>query len=113
MSHDLKKKRRQIEAPGQIKHHYMPAKPLFVVKSIQDLRHWPSLVKGGQTLKGWELGLSEDAAQAARELYSKMRELDSRPEEFGYVIGKKNWQEDPLWEAICDRLKRASTGYLI
>jgi L-threonylcarbamoyladenylate synthase len=105
----------RIESPGQIKHHYMPKKPLLLVKSEEEIAtalkiisfESPSLKM--PLSKGWSLGLSKEPTEAARELYSRMRELDLRPEAFGFVVGSLLWLNDPNWEAILDRLRRAAS----
>jgi L-threonylcarbamoyladenylate synthase len=101
-----------IEAPGQIRHHYRPKKPLFFVRNEKEIDEALKAHKALESItdkEGWEIKLSHEPAQAARELYSKMRELDLRPEPFGFVFSQSTWFSDPNWAAILDRLSRAAS----
>lgn len=87
------------EAPGQLRHHYMPALPLLLVYGDQ---------KPSREGRGVELQLSKEPAWAARELYAKLRDLSKSGADYIYFrcfpeSGGESWQ------AIMDRLKKAAS----
>lgn len=99
-------------APGQLESHYAPRKPLFL-GSIQEL-----LQEHGKTDVGvlsfkdiypeaiqYTLSASGDLAEAARNLFKALRELDSKPVK---LIIAEEVPDYGLGRAINDRLKRAS-----
>lgn len=114
-------------SPGQMKHHYMPAKPIFginptfkgdLLKSInQTLVQLPDSVEGVtlkkpahvKTIK--KLILPSQAEQAARILYSELRSLESGPED-ALVFYFENQHQNPEWEAVAERLKKACSAIL-
>lgn len=101
----------KIEAPGQIKHHYMPNIPLILVYD-QTPQNACELAAQKLNLKaqdGRELALSTDPVIAARTLYSKMREVAQLNGKFMFVVIESRYKNDSLWDAIIDRLTRAST----
>lgn len=97
-------------APGQLKHHYMPKIPLWIVSP--DFDWGKDKAKIGQFSRPvfWEQ--PEDPALASRELYESLRKFDS--EGFDLIITKKrphHHTED--WMGIWNRLGKAKTGSLI
>jgi L-threonylcarbamoyladenylate synthase len=102
-----------IEAPGQVKHHYMPPMPLVFLNR----RFWLKLGESQKNLNH-ELGtafqfpvflsLSADATLAARELYGKLREVSTVPNDL-IVFIKENYHIGEPWAAVLDRINRAST----
>lgn len=87
-------------APGHLEHHYQPQKKLILIKDLTK--------NNGSLENAVELRLSPDPALAARELYSKMRDLDKGNRDFIYCRWENEWKGQ-LWEAIWDRLKKAAT----
>lgn len=103
----------KIEAPGQVKHHYMPVIPLILIEE----NLWKQMGKNLQAinqkletnfLNPSFLKLSEKPEQAARELYGRLRTCSEQPHDVILFI-RKEYQKDGFWNAILDRLHRAST----
>jgi len=98
-------------SPGHLKAHYQPDCPLVLVenkpwdaalqKRVQELMLSPLT-----TALPLELGTSP--ARAARELYQNMRVLASGRPDILYVVRTRD-NSGPEWEAIWDRLERASS----
>ncbi len=105
-------KAENIEAPGQIKHHYMPSIPVIKVPN-DDLDSWTLKIKNqtGITGTGVLLKLGDNPNLAARDLYSNLRLLAATSAH--YIA----WSDSHLdlmqlhshWHAILDRLNRASS----
>lgn len=97
-------------APGQLKHHYMPKIPLFIVPP--DF-HWE---KDRQKLGNfsrpafWEQ--PEKVELASRFLYESLRKFDQ--EGFDVIVTKKHPRhEAEEWRGIWNRLDKAKTGSLL
>jgi len=87
-------------APGTLKEHYKTNKPLYMVDTSE--------VPNSLAHKNYfEIILSTDPFQAARELYAKMRIADQTNAEI-LIIRKLAHLNGPHWEAIWDRIARAS-----
>lgn len=115
------------EAPGHMKHHYMPEIPFVVCRNPQlklselgqilndKLKDLPDEVEGVKIVKPTKkiekiefLRLSTDAQQAARELYAQLRLASERkPEALCYIQMPQNNSEH--WEALYDRLHKAAS----
>ena len=83
-------------APGQLKHHYMPNKPVVLTTESSPF--------------GWVV--PDSAALCARELYSKLRELDKSKDKDSnqiIIVLKKEYQDLEDWQGILNRLKKAAT----
>jgi L-threonylcarbamoyladenylate synthase len=107
-------------SPGHLKHHYMPTIPLVIVpddessnlsKTTRDRIMKELQLKEIQSPK--ELKLSEDASQAARELYSEMRKLTESGADLLFVKVNPAKATQGLWSAIWDRLSRAAILNLV
>jgi L-threonylcarbamoyladenylate synthase len=125
IKHCLLKTTDKISSPGQMKHHYMPKKPLIFlsegidIKSALDeiiyqLKTLPNIVENieiikPQAIKSWiELKLSSNPQEAARQLYAQLRLMAEGPEDIMY-FQKYEWQKGEHWDAVIDRLTKAST----
>ncbi len=112
-------------SPGNMKHHYMPNKPLVFFNeddAIENklgqikmkLDEVPASVEGvimikSSSVKTWiEMTLSSSPQNAARELYAKLRECASGQEDI-IIFKKKKYHNGEEWEAILERLTKAST----
>ncbi len=113
------------QAPGQLKHHYMPTKPLIWVSepipldeilrrvrnSIVDL---PRVVEGVQLIKPNKietaefLQLSSSVEVAARELYAEMRRAADTPCDI-LVFLLRPEHAGSEWNPILDRLRKAAS----
>jgi L-threonylcarbamoyladenylate synthase len=118
---------KRSDAPGQMKHHYMPNKPLFTLEeSFQGnvleklnatLAHLPDEVEGVKIVKPRsiqsivELKLNSDSSTAARELYAQLRQFSSRSED-AIVFRFKNEHRDSSWSAIIERISKASSAWI-
>lgn len=100
------------ESPGHVKHHYMPTVPLIVISETPSHRQLADIAKDLKLPKTpsnpMELDLTDDAAQAARLLYSEMRVLCERGADLLYVV-ETDERNGGLWAAVWDRLTRASS----
>lgn len=103
------------EAPGMLKSHYAPSKPLFLGEMDELLKSY-KLSEAGLLLFGQgssypdaadsrQLSFSGDLHEAARNLFRYLRELDKGPAK---VILAQKVPESGIGMAINDRLWRAS-----
>jgi L-threonylcarbamoyladenylate synthase len=105
-----------IEAPGQIKHHYMPGIPVIFIEeetwtslgTIEKINH----TLGTQFKHPCLLHLSSAPDQAARELYGQLRACSQPPHDVILFVRKKSYQGE-YWAALLDRMNRASTYHLL
>lgn len=116
------------EAPGQMQHHYMPAKPLILCTKanisdaelvnffLSQVAHLPSEVAGvpiyrpqaKTDLQITELKLPMDSRLAARSLYGELRKAAEKNGDiliFRHVL----MAQDPLWAALEERLLKAAS----
>lgn len=114
-------------SPGQMKHHYMPSKPLFgidsdfsgnlVTRLNEELSQLPDEIEGVKILKPKqirsvkELLLSDLASEAARQLYSQLRILAEGPED-ALIFHFKKSHDGLEWVAVRERLSKACTKYI-
>jgi L-threonylcarbamoyladenylate synthase len=99
-------------SPGHLEHHYMPPIPLIYCSkpwSMEDLKkHMKERnLFYGMDLKMGQVDLPNDAALAARQLYSELRRL-SEQDNKALVFFQKAEQSSEAWQAVLDRLFRAS-----
>jgi L-threonylcarbamoyladenylate synthase len=115
------------EAPGHMKHHYMPAKPLFWIDSARSeistqqlssaLNNLPREVEGVKIIKPKhihsiaELSLPPLATEAARLLYSELRRLAEGPSDC-LVFYFRDYMNEPEWEPVLERLRKASSAFI-
>lgn len=123
------------ESPGQMKHHYMPSKPLIVsfLPHLDDQRiveiflqrisEIPDVIEGvkirkptGTDLTITRLQLSTDSSQAARQLYAELRRASSEDTQLlfldlsGHLSAKlEENSSDANWIAIYERIHKAAT----
>lgn len=103
--------RQAIEAPGQIKHHYMPSIPVVHVPD-NHLENWHAQIAQKLSLqgKGCLLSLGQDPVQAARILYSELRRLaHSGASYIAWSMPTMSEDHREAWSSILDRLQRASS----
>ncbi len=100
-------------SPGHLEHHYMPEIPLIFCaipsESPQILLERLKQKNQLQITYG-EIGvlkLPNDASLAARQLYSELRLLSKKNYD-ALVFYKQDWQNSEAWQAIIDRIYRAS-----
>jgi len=100
------------KAPGQLKTHYAPRKPL-IIGNIEELLKANAGRKMSvmsfskkYTTDTIVLSETEDLSEAAKKLFSVMRELDAQDCEF---ILAEEFPDSFLGKAINDRLRRAAT----
>lgn len=104
---------KEIQAPGQLKHHYMPDIPLVLVGEAGDPASPERMDLVGRSTgavpkRVAELVLDDDPAIAARELYDQMRILAGSGAD-AIVARKLTSRTGGFWDAINDRLSRAAT----
>lgn len=115
------------ESPGHIQHHYMPSIPFIVCRDSrmklseltvvlnQRLAELPDIIEGVKIIKPKSvikkiefLKLSQDPAQAAREVYSQLRAASLRsPDALCFIQTPAHSGE--LWESVFDRLYKAAS----
>lgn len=123
----VEKNLRSAAAPGQMKHHYMPAVPLVICRNPQmklseltqilnkKLSELPDEVEGVRIIKPKSevkkiefLNLSNQPEQAARELYSQLRSVSQRsPDALCFIQLPVHSGE--MWESLFDRLYKAAS----
>jgi L-threonylcarbamoyladenylate synthase len=86
-------------SPGHIDQHYQPEKPFFLI-------HPKKLRTFLLADKYTEWKLDENPLIAARKLYSDMREISNQSE--GFYCIRSETQNNGLWDAIWNRLEKAS-----
>ncbi len=115
-----------VMAPGRLKHHYMPDKPLILLKDreLSDAEilvlldsKWeqlPDEVEGvkirkpqKKSLRVFRLGLPDDPTVAARELYSRLRIAGQSDKDL--IVYSLKTGASSLWDGVYDRLSRAAT----
>jgi L-threonylcarbamoyladenylate synthase len=108
------RRKSSLASPGNVEHHYMPNIPLLIVaqeelslkqKTRDEICQDFQLERN---VRGAELKLDKNPRLAARSLYVRMRECSDSGDSFIYVFRRKE-QEGGLWDAIWDRLNRASS----
>lgn len=115
------------ESPGHMKHHYMPEIPLAMVigsqlteqeilikaqekmKEIPDQIEGVSIVKPKQFVQARELVLPADPAQAARTLYSQLRNLSHEKTTDLLYFRLQAPHSQEAWQALMDRLTKAAS----
>ncbi|MFN3455554.1 MAG: L-threonylcarbamoyladenylate synthase [Pseudobdellovibrio sp.] len=115
------------ESPGHMKHHYMPEIPFVVCRNpslklsqladlvnkrlneLPDVIEEVKIIKPKSKIEKIEfLRLSQDANQAARELYAQLRLASERkPDLLCYIQMPQNNSE--MWESVYDRLYKAAS----
>lgn len=115
------------QAPGQMKHHYMPEIPLVLVRgeaksedeilqsSQQQILQLPDQIEGVKIIKPKKfeklrrLELPDEATAAARHLYSELRSVSQTADLdlIYFVIEQRHQTED--WKAVMDRLTKAAS----
>lgn len=116
----------RAQAPGQMKHHYMPSVPLIWIEgewtdeevmreANLQLRALPDEVEGvkirkpaGALTRPARLRLGNDPAIAARKLYAELRRLaESGADHLIYAADPAHGGDE--WAGVLDRLKKASS----
>lgn len=111
LSFDIKRTE-SVASPGHLKAHYQPTRPVILMKNrkwsddlLPDIQRRLQL---SEALRPVRLELDADPRLAARRLYSQLRQLAEKPNAL-IIVERKPEQSDESWDAIWDRLERAST----
>ena len=100
-------------SPGHLEHHYMPSIPLiYCLNPAETPKLLLTRLKNQNKIQTTfnEIGilkLPNEAALAARQLYSELRRLSEKNYD-ALVFYKEDWQNSEAWQAIIDRIYRAS-----
>jgi L-threonylcarbamoyladenylate synthase len=94
---------RGIEAPGQLRSHYAPSKPVRLEAVIAQAGEW--LIGFGPVAGHATLSASGDMMEAAAKLFSALHEADAQPQP---SIAVAPVPAEGLGAAINDRLRRAA-----
>jgi L-threonylcarbamoyladenylate synthase len=101
-------------APGHLKHHYMPNLPIITLwgsANYLDEAIITEIPEGIlKNLNTWVL--PTDANLAARNLYQKFRELDTKQATAIVLVLDKKLKEKEEWLGILNRIKKATTFFL-
>lgn len=113
----FRKPGKNIEAPGQIKHHYMPPIPVvYVDRALWDQGGGSTQFLNQRLGQSFQspclLNLHSSPQQAARELYGALRACSRAPHDV-IVFIKESHQQGEYWAALLDRINRASTFHLM
>ncbi len=100
-------------SPGHLEHHYMPSIPLIFCANpsenpillLEKLKREKKINVSIENLG--TLDLPKEASLAARQLYSELRRL-SEANNDALLFYKQDWQDSEAWQAIIDRIFRAS-----
>lgn len=84
-------------APGQLKHHYMPNKPVILTK------------KDPQDPLAAVWVVPDSPEIASRELYAKLRKMDSSDSQKIYIVLKEDFKSKDEWSGILNRLSKAKS----
>ena len=104
------KYKKENSQPGSQKEHYKPKVPLIIVESKKEDPEIRSFLSGkypASFLK--KLPLEKPPHLLARYLYSDLRKLSENDKNIIFVIKNKN-QSGEIWEAIWNRLEKASSA---
>lgn len=95
-------------APGHLKHHYMPERPL-IVQYTQELnsKDIPKELLKNPTV----YEVPKDPIRVARELYQKLREFDTDASAIIFKVDKNVLNEEN-WQGIINRLEKAASYIL-
>jgi L-threonylcarbamoyladenylate synthase len=101
-------------APGHLKHHYMPNLPIITTwgKSLEKITDDESKIPIELQVKMNKWILPTDANLAARNLYQKFRELDTKDATAIVLVLDNSLSEKEEWLGILNRIKKATT-YLL
>ena len=108
-SHPVEIRSHQSEkSPGHLLHHYMPELPLILLMAGEDLQQISQKLNS-ELQTGFELKLSPEPQQAARELYARLR--IAKPDAYDFIYYKiaEACFANSDWDAILDRIKRAAS----
>lgn len=97
--------------PGGQKFHYKPSVPLYILETKRNKREVKKfLSEKFPKYKHKQLILASSPQIAARNLYSQLRRLSIGKNHLIFVHRIEE-QSGHLWEAVWDRLKKASSGW--
>ena len=100
------KKSYEKNMPGSLKNHYTPASPVYLIETEKNLSQIKDFLKKKGLEKAKEVKLSSSPSQTAKSLYLKMATLSEKNKCLFIVKRKK--QSGDLWDAIWDRVEKAS-----
>lgn len=100
-----------LVAPGQMRQHYRPARPL----TVQVMAGEDAMAEARRKLSRQPdmalIELADDPDQAARDLYRSLRRADAGPVERLVLLLPASRLVDPAWAGIVNRLTRAASHW--
>jgi L-threonylcarbamoyladenylate synthase len=93
-----------VAAPGRMREHYRPAKPLTVRVIAAD-------VPSNDNRQWIRIELPDQADQAARELYQRLRAAEASPGGHLLIELPRDRLSDPRWAGIINRLRKAASDW--
>lgn len=98
-------------SPGHLPHHYQPEVPLILLKEDWPEEELKKRIRDALNKTNFAiqyLDLPQKSSEAARVLYSKLRQLSENPSHV-IVVKRSNWSWHEDSTDLIDRLTRAST----
>lgn len=105
--------RQAILAPGQLKEHYRPSKPLYTFYCDSEAEAQSTFENHLANETAIWLSLSIDPLLAARELYSQLRMSAQKEGSVLCLRLPRSCFQEEVWNGIKDRLGRASTRVFV
>lgn len=99
-------------APGQLENHYQPSVPLIISQSMDSLKNYLHTELKLALNQCVELKLDTSADLFARQMYAQLRDF-SKDFKAIYIIETPDQNKSGLWQAIWDRLHKASSQHLV
>lgn len=99
-------------APGQLEHHYMPKAPV-ILACDREISELDGKLDGKLTANPVFWSLPKEPSLAARQLYSKFRELSKENPSCIVLILDKAYIQDENWRGILNRVTKASSYNLL
>lgn len=103
----------KVLAPGQLKEHYRPSKPLYTFYCDSEAEAQNTFEKHLANETAIWLSLSTDPILAARELYSQLRISAQKEGSVLCLRLPRSCCQEEVWSGIKDRLGRASTRVFV
>ena len=101
-----------LSAPGRMKIHYRPSRPLqvYVCSNQAALEQLHSRFQADQ--RRAVLMLPPQAEQAARDLYGMLRAADGEERDSIELLLPAEHLRDPAWEGVVNRLRKAASTWI-
>jgi len=99
------------QAPGSTLVHYRPSKPLRVTLVSDSIERERLETRLKEDRSSCLVELGDQADRAARSLYAALRAADAQSGHFIDIVILSSCQEEPQWEGVVNRLKKAASDW--